>query len=60
MARMVALKMVAGGMTSELTEQIICSTLPSKAPNASHYLRFNVAHSDNTQVRERFLRLLDS
>ena len=35
-------------------------TLLSKAPDASHYLRFNVAHSDNTQVRERFLRLLDS
>jgi DNA-binding transcriptional MocR family regulator len=35
-------------------------TLLSKAPNASHFLRFNVAHSDNLQVRERFFRLLDT
>jgi DNA-binding transcriptional MocR family regulator len=35
-------------------------TLLSKAPNASQFLRFNVGHSDNTLVRERFLRLLDS
>ncbi|MGY2261708.1 aminotransferase-like domain-containing protein [Pseudomonas sp. SDO55104_S430] len=35
-------------------------TLLSKAPDASQFLRFNVAHSDNFQVRERFLRLLDS
>ena len=35
-------------------------TLLSKAPSASHFLRFNVAHSDNSQVRERFFRLLDS
>jgi hypothetical protein len=32
----------------------------SKAPDVSHFLRFNVAHSDNSQVRERFFRLLDS
>jgi DNA-binding transcriptional MocR family regulator len=132
-ARLVALKMTAGGMTSELAEQIICTmlsdgsyakhtrrtvdrlyesssrvtnwlveagcsvsslpgeglfiwtrlpegldaetlarkgleidlvlapgTLLSKAPSASHFLRFNVAHSDNSQVRERFFRLLDT
>jgi len=35
-------------------------TLLSKAPDASQFLRFNVAHSDNFQVRERFLRLLDT
>ncbi|NUT74520.1 PLP-dependent aminotransferase family protein [Pseudomonas sp. C1C7] len=35
-------------------------TLLSKAPDASQFLRFNVAHSDNFQVRERFLRLLDN
>jgi DNA-binding transcriptional MocR family regulator len=35
-------------------------TLLSKAPDASHFLRFNVAHSDNVQVRERFFRLLDT
>lgn len=35
-------------------------TLLSKATDASHFLRFNVAHSDNTQVRDRFFRLLDS
>jgi DNA-binding transcriptional MocR family regulator len=35
-------------------------TLLSKAPDASHFLRFNVAHSDNIQVRERFFRLLDT
>ncbi len=34
-------------------------TLLSKAVDASSFLRFNVAHSDNTQVRERFFRLLD-
>jgi DNA-binding transcriptional MocR family regulator len=33
-------------------------TLLSKAPNASQFLRFNVAHSDSLQVRERFFRLL--
>ena len=32
----------------------------SKAPDASHFLRFNVAHSDNSQVRERFFRWLGS
>ena len=31
-------------------------TLLSKAPDASQYLRFNVAHSDNSQVRVRFFR----
>lgn len=35
-------------------------TLLSKAPDASQFLRFNVAHGDNFQVRERFLRLLDN
>lgn len=35
-------------------------TLLSKAPNASQFLRFNVAHSDNTLVRDRFLQLLES
>jgi DNA-binding transcriptional MocR family regulator len=35
-------------------------TLLSKAADASSFLRFNVAHSDSPQVRERFLRLLDS
>ena len=35
-------------------------TLLSKAADASQFLRFNVAHSDNFQVRERFFRLLDS
>jgi DNA-binding transcriptional MocR family regulator len=35
-------------------------TLLSKAPDASHFLRFNVAHSDSLQVRERFFRLLDN
>jgi DNA-binding transcriptional MocR family regulator len=132
-ARLVTLKMAAGGMTSELAEQIICTmlsdgsyakhtrrtvdrlyesssrvtswleeagcsvsslpgeglfiwtrlpeglhaetlarkgleidlvlapgTLLSKAPDASRFLRFNVAHSDNSLVRERFFRLLDS
>lgn len=34
-------------------------TLLSKAPQASQFMRFNVAHSDNFQVRERFFRLLD-
>jgi len=131
-ARMIALKMACGGVTSELAEQITCSmlnngsyakhtrrtvdrlyesssrvarwlveagcsvsslpgeglfiwtrlpegfhaetlaskgldidlvlapgTLLSKAVDASSFLRFNVAHSDNTQVRERFFRLLD-
>lgn len=130
-ARMVALKMACGGVTSELAEQITCTmlsdgsyakharrtvdrlyesnsrvagwlaeagcslsslpgegvfiwarlpdglhaetlarqglennmvlapgTLLSKAPNASQFLRFNVAHSDSLQVRERFFRLL--
>jgi DNA-binding transcriptional MocR family regulator len=35
-------------------------TLLSKAPDASQFLRFNVAHSDQPQVRERFFRLLDT
>ena len=35
-------------------------TLLSKAADASSFLRFNVAHSDSPQVRERFLLLLDS
>lgn len=35
-------------------------TLLSKAADASQFLRFNVAHSDNFQVRERFFRLLGS
>ncbi|MCP1441518.1 DNA-binding transcriptional MocR family regulator [Pseudomonas sp. GGS8] len=35
-------------------------TLLSKAADASSFLRFNVAHSDSPQVRERFFRLLDS
>lgn len=35
-------------------------TLLSKAPDASQFLRFNVGHSDNSQVRERFFRLLDT
>jgi len=35
-------------------------TLLSKAPDASQFLRFNVAHSDHPQVRERFFRLLDT
>lgn len=34
-------------------------TLLSKAADASSFLRFNVAHSDSPQVRERFFRLLD-
>ncbi|MGL6241640.1 PLP-dependent aminotransferase family protein [Pseudomonas sp.] len=34
-------------------------TLLSKAADASSFLRFNVAHSDSAQVRERFFRLLD-
>ncbi|KJH73796.1 MULTISPECIES: PLP-dependent aminotransferase family protein [unclassified Pseudomonas] len=132
-ARMIGLKMAAGGMTSELAEQIICNmlsdgsyakhtrrtvdrlydssnrvtrwleeagcsvsslpheglfiwtrlpdgfhaetlarkgleidlvlapgTLLSKAPDACQHLRFNVAHSDSSQVRERFFRLLDT
>ncbi|QJP97434.1 MULTISPECIES: aminotransferase-like domain-containing protein [Pseudomonas] len=131
-ARMIALKMACGGVTSELAEQITCTmlsdgsyarhtrrtvdrlyesnsrvagwlveagcsvsslpgeglfiwtrlpegkhaetlarrglendlvlapgTLLSKAADADNYLRFNVAHSDHVQVRERFLRLLD-
>ncbi|MCH4877372.1 aminotransferase-like domain-containing protein [Pseudomonas sp. TMW22090] len=131
-ARMIGLKMAAGGMTSELAEQIVCNmlsdgsyakhtrrtvdrlydssnrvtrwleeagcsvsslpheglfiwtrlpdgyhaetlarkgleidlvlapgTLLSKAPDAGQHLRFNVAHSDSSQVRERFFRLLD-
>ena len=131
-ARMIGLKMAAGGMTSELAEQIVCNmlsdgsyakhtrrtvdrlydssnrvtrwleeagcsvsslpheglfiwtrlpdgyhaetlarkgleidlvlapgTLLSKAPDACQHLRFNVAHSDSSQVRERFFRLLD-
>ncbi|MGH8387745.1 MAG: PLP-dependent aminotransferase family protein [Pseudomonas sp.] len=35
-------------------------TMLSKAPQASQFMRFNVAHSDNFQVRERFFRLLDN
>ena len=31
----------------------------SKAADANSFLRFNVAHSDDPQVRERFFRLLD-
>jgi hypothetical protein len=31
----------------------------SKAADANQFLRFNVAHSDHVQVRERFFRLLD-
>ncbi|WPN56361.1 PLP-dependent aminotransferase family protein [Pseudomonas sp. P9_31] len=34
-------------------------TLLSKAVDAGSFLRFNVAHSDSPQVRERFFRLLD-
>jgi DNA-binding transcriptional MocR family regulator len=34
-------------------------TLLSKAADANQFLRFNVAHSDHVQVRERFFRLLD-
>ncbi|MGE8186265.1 PLP-dependent aminotransferase family protein [Pseudomonas sp. NPDC086278] len=34
-------------------------TLLSKAADANNYLRFNVAHSDDPQVRERFFKLLD-
>ena len=34
-------------------------TLLSKAQDANQFLRFNVAHSDHVQVRERFFRLLD-
>ncbi|MGW8462894.1 aminotransferase-like domain-containing protein [Pseudomonas sp. CLCA07] len=132
-ARMIALKMSIGGVTSELAEQIICTmlsngsyakhirrtvdrlyesssrvarwlveagcsvssvpgeglfiwtrlpnglhaetlankglkndlvltpgTMLSKAADANSFLRFNVAHSDDPQVRERFFRLLDS
>jgi DNA-binding transcriptional MocR family regulator len=33
--------------------------LLSKATDANSFLRFNVAHSDDPQVRERFFRLLD-
>lgn len=131
-ARMIALKMACGGVTSELAEQITCTmlndgsyakharrtvdrlyesnsrvaswlveagcsvsslpgeglfiwtrlpagknaeslarrgldndlvlapgTLLSKAADANNHLRFNVAHSDHVQVRERFFRLLD-
>lgn len=32
----------------------------SEASDARHFLRFNVAHCDNSQVRERVFRLLDS
>ncbi|RON18369.1 GntR family transcriptional regulator [Pseudomonas brassicacearum] len=32
----------------------------SKAADANSFLRFNVAHSDDPQVRERFFRLLDT
>ena len=34
-------------------------TLLSKAADASEFMRFNVAHSDDPEVRERFFRLLD-
>ncbi|EJM13469.1 transcriptional regulator with HTH domain and aminotransferase domain [Pseudomonas sp. GM21] len=34
-------------------------TMLSKAADANGFLRFNVAHSDDLQVRERFFRLLD-
>ncbi|MNE97282.1 hypothetical protein D3C80_1956010 [compost metagenome] len=34
-------------------------TMLSKAADANSFLRFNVAHSDDLQVRERFFRLLD-
>jgi DNA-binding transcriptional MocR family regulator len=34
-------------------------TLLSKGPDGNRFLRFNVAHSDHVQVRERFFRLLD-
>ncbi|WP_248746356.1 PLP-dependent aminotransferase family protein [Pseudomonas sp. MWU12-2037] len=35
-------------------------TLLSAGPEASSFLRFNVAHSDDERVRERFLRLLQA
>ncbi|NVZ60860.1 PLP-dependent aminotransferase family protein [Pseudomonas gingeri] len=35
-------------------------TLLSTADDAVSFLRFNVAHSDDMRVRERFMRLLDS
>ncbi|MNU07427.1 hypothetical protein D3C72_2530100 [compost metagenome] len=34
-------------------------TMLSKAADGNQFLRFNVAHSDHVQVRERFFRLLD-
>ena len=34
-------------------------TLLSRAPDARHYLRFNVAHSDEPRVKEQFMRQLD-
>ncbi len=34
-------------------------TLLSVTDDAKSFLRFNVAHSDDERVRERFLRLLD-
>src|SRR5471030_2297098 len=45
------------GLESDLV--LAPGTLLSKAPDASQFLRFNVAHSDHPQVRERFFRLLD-
>jgi len=35
-------------------------TLLSCGPEASSFLRFNVAHSDDERVREKFLRLLEA
>jgi len=35
-------------------------TLLSNSPEASSFLRFNVAHSDDERVREKFLRLLEA
>ncbi|MHC8388281.1 aminotransferase-like domain-containing protein [Pseudomonas sp. MDT2-39-1] len=45
------------GLESDLV--LAPGTLLSKAADASSFLRFNVAHSDSPQVRERFFRLLD-
>jgi DNA-binding transcriptional MocR family regulator len=45
------------GLENDLV--LMPGTLLSKAPDASRFLRFNVAHSDDPQVREGFFQLLD-
>ena len=50
-------RQVAQGLKNDLV--LTPGTMLSKAADANSFLRFNVAHSDDLQVRERFFRLLD-